>query len=93
MHEARTKNDWYINATAKELAGPLQRIFIIRSGHKNKVYRTTLHYLLKVHLDNYSADLRKADAEGARLRRFLARKMDHIYDIPPDPAGFDWWKP
>ncbi|MFA6245331.1 MAG: hypothetical protein WC615_00230 [Mucilaginibacter sp.] len=91
LHEARTKGEWYINATSKELMPSGQQVFITRSGNKIKVLRTALHYLLKKHLNNYVADLRKTDQDGEKLRRFFARKMDHIHDIAPDPVKFDWW--
>jgi hypothetical protein len=90
MHEARTKNNWYINTNkAHERTS---KIFLIKEKDgKIRIYRTVLHHLLVEHLGLYLAELSADNATGAILRRFFARKLDHIFDISADAVYFEWW--
>jgi hypothetical protein len=89
MHEARTKAEWNINATKYD--SQKHKIFLEKSGTKIKIYRTILHYCLKDYAKSYLQDLREENKNGENLRRFFARKLDHIYDKSAEPNVFDWW--
>lgn len=89
MHEARTKGSWKINATKKDPEH--EKVFIETDGSKTKLFRTILHYRLKDCLTEYSNDLAQQDTNGAVLRRYFARKLDHLFDIPADPTNYEWW--
>lgn len=89
MHECRTKEEWNINATKYDAKN--HKIFIEKSGSKIKIYRTILHYRLKDCVKLYLNDLREENKKGAELRRYFARKLDHLYDITPEPKFFEWW--
>lgn len=93
MHEARTKNEWLINAR-KHYSGT-EKIFInsTTNGSETKIRidRTILNKRLRDYFDQYINELKEENNEGKKLRRFLARKLDHQYDIPRD-MNFEWWK-
>ncbi|MBW4890184.1 hypothetical protein KXQ82_10675 [Mucilaginibacter sp. HMF5004] len=91
MHEARTKGKWIINAAPLRFKTKTEKIFIEHENGKNKIYRTILHYRLKRHLADYTSDLKKTGSEGEILRRFFARKMDHIFEEVADGTKFEWW--
>lgn len=90
MHEARTKNNWIITATT--ISVKTEPVFLVQRGNKIAILRTILHYRLKEYMRNYSDDLRRDDDSSNRLRLFLGRKLDHLFDITPDPIEYDWWK-
>lgn len=89
MHEARTKNEWHINASKKDVTN--ERVFIERQGARIKLLRTILHYRLKESVAIYLQDLKQNNADGESLRRLFARKLDHLFDLLPDAANYDWW--
>ena len=91
IHEARTKKDWLI--TAKKQTISPNKIFIEINAENNKeIHRTNLHFALKEYFDNtYISELKQKNEEGKKLRRFLARKLDHLHDINRD-ITYDWWK-
>lgn len=88
MHEARTKEPWFINATQNH--DPADKVFLKRKGERIQIYRSILHVLIKETYSKYYDDLRQSTAEGRTLRRFFARKLDHLYDIGRNPA-YEWW--
>lgn len=90
MHEARTKKDWRIIASEKE--APAGKVFIKVDTNGTKIiYRTKLDALIRDYFENdYLVKLRGANQEGQNLRRFLARKYDHLHDIPRDQT-YNWW--
>ncbi len=90
MHEARTKVNWNITATPLEKSVKSESIFLASEHGKIKIYRTVLHYQLLKYLKEYTDELRKDTKDGEILRKYLARKLDHLFDFLPDPA-FDWW--
>lgn len=90
MHEARTKENWYITATPNEITVKTCSFFLTREGGKIKIYRTVLHYRLKTYLEDYGNELRNPSDEGRELRRFFARKMDDLFDYPRN-HGYEWW--
>lgn len=90
MHEARTKNNWFISATPKMLKVKTDLFFIQKRGEQKIIYRTILHYRLKNYLEVYQNELRTTNDEGIILRKYLARKMDHLFEIPINEE-FDWW--
>jgi len=89
MHEARTKNEWYINTTKKNVM--TERVFIEKEGSKTKILRSILHYQLKNCVEKYCADLKTADKKGEILRKLFGRKLDHLFDIKRD-LSYGWWK-
>jgi hypothetical protein len=89
MHEARTKNEWFINTTKKKIT--TAKIFIVKEGNKTKILRSILHYRLKSCVKKYCADLKENDNNGEKLRKLFGRKLDHLFDIKRD-LSYDWWK-
>jgi hypothetical protein len=90
MHEARTKGQWYINATKKDVK--TEKVFIEQDGAKIKLLRTILHHRLNDCVKEYLQDLKQISDDGNTLRRFFGRKLDHLFDIPvADQIGYDWW--
>ena len=91
MHEARTKVDWLI--TSKVTDAYHSSLFITRNPDGTKsVNRTILQLKLKYYFEEkYIEKLKGENKDGEKLRRFLARKLDHLYDIPRDNV-YEWWK-
>lgn len=89
MHEARTKNEWYINTTKKSIK--TEKIFLEKEGNKTKIYRSILHNRLKECVEKYCTDLKETDKNGQTLRKLFGRKLDHLFDIKRD-LTFEWWK-
>jgi len=90
MHEARTKGQWHINATKKDVT--TENVFIERDGTKIKLLRTILHYRLSDCVEEYLQDLKQVSANGNSLRRLFGRKLDHLFDIQAaDQISYDWW--
>lgn len=90
MHEARTKNNWFINAAPRTIKVKTEKRFLQHSGDKKIVYRTVLHHRLLDYLTDYNSELRQENKDGKKLRKFFARKLDHLFEIPLDKK-FDWW--
>jgi hypothetical protein len=42
------------------------------------------------YLAEYSNELRQDTKDGERLRKYFARKMDHLFDFKTD-KNYDWW--
>lgn len=91
MHEARTKDEWVINAKLQYQGN--ETIFIIRDTVTNKISidRTILNKQLKKYFLDYLAVLKQENNNGNQMRRLFARKLDHLYDIPADTYNFEWW--
>lgn len=89
LHEARTKGNWYINATKKKVKK--EKIFIEKRGNKIVILRTIMFHRLEACVANYLTDLQNDDKEFDSLRRFFARKLDHIYGYDHTAKGFEWW--
>ncbi|WP_200976479.1 hypothetical protein [Echinicola sp. 20G] len=90
MHEARTKGDWHITATPLTKSVKSEKQFLVTEDGKIKIYRTVLHYRLLDYLREYSVSLRKDAKESEELRKFFARKLDHLFDFKSD-LKYDWW--
>lgn len=90
MHEARTKGKWVINA--KVIYQGNEMVYITQDTTNNTISidRTVLNKRLKSYFNQYLNDLAQKTDQGILLRRFFARKLDHLYDIPSD-INFDWW--
>jgi hypothetical protein len=92
MHEARTKEDWLITAADNDNTKPPKFISYNEQDKTKKINRTILQERLRSYFeDKYLKELTENDFNGKKLRRLLARKLDHLYDIPKDKT-FDWWK-
>lgn len=90
MHEARTKENWHINASPLTTYVKTEKKFIVTEEGKIKIYRTILHYRLLDYLSEYVNELRKDTKESEILRKFFARKLDHLFDFKAD-LNYDWW--
>jgi hypothetical protein len=91
MHEARTKGDWRITANPSRLSTN-GFIGIDNADGSKVVHRSKLNEKLKSYFnDVYLSNLRGANVEGNKLRRFLGRKLDNLHSLPIDPS-YDWWK-
>lgn len=86
IHEGKTLGNWTIKASKKKIK--TEKIFIAHNGETIDLYRTILHYRLKEYLDSYCIEL--ITGENEQLRKYFARKLDHLFDIPAD-KGYDWW--
>jgi hypothetical protein len=52
-----------------------------------------LQKALKYYFETYKKNLAKPPKKYNDLRKFLARKLDHLFDIDKsDKENFDWWK-
>ena len=91
MHEGRTKGNWLISLSPKRVKVKVDSQFIIEEASGRKLLRTVFHYRLLAYLAEYQGELREQNAKGRRLRKFFARKMDHLFDFVPDHV-YDWWK-
>lgn len=90
MHEARTKRNWHITAAPLSVKTKTDTEFLKTESGKIKIYRTVLHYRLLDYLKQYSDNLREDTKNGKLLRKYFARKLDHLFDFNPD-QNFDWW--
>jgi hypothetical protein len=89
MHEARTKGNWII--TAGKSNAKTEKVFLESDGDKIKILRNVLHHRLIEYIEQYSNALKENSDQGKTLRRYFARKLDHLFDITQDPANYDWW--
>jgi len=90
MHEARTKDHWYITATPLTKSVKTEKQFLVAENGKIKIYRTVLHYRLLDYLKEYSDELSKDTKKSEELRKYFARKLDHLFDFNAD-TKYDWW--
>ena len=92
MHEARTKGRWIINATKNDVKNT--PIFLEADGQNIKILRTILHHRLESYVQDYCSELREDSQPGEVLRRYFARKLDHMFDISRNPRNqsYDWWE-
>lgn len=90
MHEARTKGIWHITATELRKNVRTEKKFLVQKNGNINILRTVLHYRLLDYLEYYENELRDVSEIGCQLRKNFARKLDDLYDIPPDDA-YDWW--
>lgn len=87
IHEACTKNGWMIN-TEKSSKLDAEKLFTINSFSNKQINRTKLLEVIEEDFECYYNDLRSE--ENRELRRFFARKMDHICEIKPTD-DYEWW--
>ncbi|HEY4326619.1 MAG TPA: hypothetical protein VGN20_21720 [Mucilaginibacter sp.] len=88
IHEGRTKNGWTINATKKD--NMADQTFIKINGSKKSLMRSIWHRRMIDHLTYYIERLKDPSPQKNDLRRLYARKMDHLFEIPPDQT-YQWW--
>lgn len=92
IHEAQTKNNWEIRIYGREKTNDLKNNTVIETDNKGikVLYRTALYLTLKNYFDNYcNVSLTDNSNRGRTLRKFLARKIDYILEIPADQKF--WW--
>lgn len=90
MHEARTKGNWHITATPLKKTVKTENIFLTTEDGKIKIYRTILYYRLVNYIQEFEDELRDTTPESDLLRKYFARKLDHLFDYCADKS-FDWW--
>jgi hypothetical protein len=90
MHEARTKGDWVVNAKKSYKGDEINFISINTTTNRISIDRTILNKLLKKYFQDFINSLSQDNAEGNKLRRLFARKLDHLYDISAD-NNYEWW--
>ena len=92
IHEAQTKKNWEIRLFSKIKSVDLKNKILINTDEKGKkvIYRTALFIALKFYFDKYcQEELKENTNRGRILRKHLARKIDHILELPPDNKY--WW--
>jgi hypothetical protein len=93
MHETRTKKDWVIKADAIKYANKHSErkkdITDLKGGGKNIIFRNQLQNALEKYFEQYKSNLRNPDDTYKNLRRFFARKLDHLCGNEND--GSEWW--
>lgn len=95
MHEARTKGKWIIHKNEENYARNNPRYkktgkFIKENRqHEKIIFRNQLQKALEKYFEQYKSDLRNSDESHNNLRRFFARKLDHLYGREKD--HFEWW--
>jgi len=92
IHEAQTKNNWEIRIYGKTKTNDLKNNTVIKTDSKGVkvLYRTALYLTLKNYVDNYcNVSLADNSNRGRTLRKYLARKIDYISEIPADKKF--WW--
>lgn len=92
IHEAQTKKNWTIRIYGKTKTNDLNnKILIERDSNGNKIlYRTALYLTLKDFFDNYcNVTLTENSNIGRTRRKYLARKIDYILELPIDKKF--WW--
>jgi hypothetical protein len=94
LHETRTKVKWTIKADVKKyLKNDIitEKTFAAKTSGKYIVFRNQLQDALQDYFDTYKKKLANPAEKFNELRQFLARKLDHLFDIDKDET-FDWWK-
>lgn len=92
IHEAQTKNNWEIRIFKNKRAD-LQNTIIFDIDRKGKkvIYRSALNTKLNDYFVHFcDIELKQQTQVGRTLRKFLARKIDHIAEIQPDKSF--WWE-
>lgn len=92
MHEARTKEEWVVNAKTTYLETESIFIELKTTTGQISIDRNILNKQIKSYFNNYLIELAADDNDGNILRRLFARKLDHLYDIPRDSVNYDWWQ-
>ena len=93
IHEAQTKENWEIRIFGKVKSNDFKNKIIIETDKKGKkvLYRTALYFTLKDFFDTYCHEkLNENNTRARTLRKYLARKIDYILEIPPDNKY--WWE-
>ncbi len=99
MHETRTKSSWLIQANAEiyKRDNPSQPnitadTILAKKGRKRRIiFRNQFQKALDRYFDSYKENLANPAEKFNELRKFLARKPDHLFDIDKDET-FEWWK-
>jgi hypothetical protein len=100
IHEAQTKNNWEIrlflsstssvSQTGSEKDLNNKQIIDTDTFGKKVVYRTALFFELQHFFKQYcNESLKENSRRGMTLRKYLARKIDYILEIPAD--NMYWW--
>jgi gamma-glutamylcyclotransferase len=87
IHESCTKEGWMINTKFSPKLDP-SKVFTIHNQINKQINRTKFLEIVILEFNNYYDDLKKPN--NNELRKFFARKMDHLCEIKPD-TNFSWW--
>ncbi len=86
IHEARTRKGWTVNIYEKDKKKD-QLNKILFEG--KKIYRTALNKALADNFREFCEEAREESKKGRKYRKYIARKLDVIYEIEPDNCF--WW--
>jgi hypothetical protein len=97
MHSTKTTLGWKINASVEPYMenNPARQdinnesFFVSETGGIKIIFRNQFQDVLVGYFNGYKSNL--ADPNNTELRKFFARKLDDLFDIPKDET-FDWWK-
>jgi len=87
IHEAQTRNDWKVNIYENSKTKDRDNIILFEG---KKIYRTALNRSLAKFFKDFCEEAREENSKGRKYRRYIARKLDVIYEIEPDKRFF-WW--
>ena len=91
-HEACTKNSWRINTIACGHSNPNRQLIVLEKNGTKRIYRDLLVERIGEYLDDW---LRRMSKER-KLQHGLARKLDSLCAIEPDPnsghSPYTWWQ-
>lgn len=86
IHEARTRKGWTVNIYEKDKKkDKLNKILF----EGKKIYRTALNRALADNFKDFCKEAREDNRRGKKYRKYIARKLDVIYEIEPDKCF--WW--
>ena len=92
VHEAQTKNNWEIRIYGRTSKNDFNNKSILTKDADGKkvMYRTALYFALRDYFNKYCTTNLTENSNRARtIRKFLARKIDYILEIPVDDKY--WW--
>lgn len=96
LHETRTKIKWVIKADVKNYLKKdiiTEKTFAAKTSGIYIIFRNQFQTALKNYFKQYKSNLKNSDEVHNDLRRFFARKLDHLFDISEaEKKDFDWWK-
>ena len=86
VHEAQTRNNWKVNIYEKSRTKDKENTVIFQD---KTIYRTALNEALKGWFKNFCIEAIKSNKDGRKYRKYIARKLDVIFEFKPDECF--WW--
>jgi len=87
IHEAQTRNNWTVHIYKKSKSKDRENNILFEN---KKIYRTALNRALNKWFEEFCKDALRGNNLGRRYRKYIARKLDVIFEIKPDKRFF-WW--